>query len=103
MGALGIPKDRLDPQGVQVPCQGDLEPIGGEGNGVQVVPWMFKLFQDRITREIRDALLTLAGDLKTHFTRDIGRRMNALKSTTSSWLREFLSMNLPIFLGSNPV
>ena len=39
--------------------------------------------------------------MTTHVIRDVGYRVNALDSTMTSRLREFVTMNPPIFLGSN--
>ena len=75
-----------------MPPQGDQVPIRGEANDVLVVP------SDK--REIREALLALAQAINTHVTIDIGPRVNALKSTMTSRLREFVRMNPPIFLVS---
>ena len=50
--------------------------------------------------EIKEALFSLAQVVTTHVTRDIGTRVNALKSTMTSRLRDFVRMNPPIFLGS---
>ena len=94
------PQGGLAPQGVQipqdaqVPHQGDQVPIGGEGNEVLVVP------VDMNNGEIREALLALARAMITHVTRDIVPRVNALESTITSRLRDFVRMNPPIFLGS---
>ena len=51
-------------------------------------------------REIREALLALAQDMTTHVTRDIVPRVNALESTITSRLRDFVRMNPPILLDS---
>ena len=94
------PQGRLDPQGVyvlqyaQVLPQGDQVPIGGEGNEVPVVP-------PHMTKgEIRENILTLTRALKTRVTTYIGQRMNALENTMTSWLRDFVKTNNPIFLVS---
>ena len=38
--------------------------------------------------------------MTTHVTRDIGPRVNALERTMTSRLRDFMTLNPPIFLGS---
>ena len=48
--------------------------------------------------EIREALLSLAQTCISYVTRDIGSRMNALKSTMTSRLTDFVRMNPLIFL-----
>ena len=94
-----VPEARLAPQGVQfpqdaqLPPQGDYVLLGGEVHEVLVVP----LFM--ANGEIRQALIGLAQAMTTHVNRDIGPRMNALESTMTSRLMEFVRMNPPIFLG----
>ena len=51
-------------------------------------------------RDIRGSLLTLARDMTTQMIRNIGPRMNALESNTTSRLRDFMRMNPHIFHGS---
>ena len=96
-----IPQGRLDPQGVkvtqdaQVPPQGDQVPLGGEGNEDTVVP------PDMTNRQIREALLSLVRTMTTHVNRGIEPMVNAIESTMTSRLRDFVRMNPPIFFGSN--
>ena len=51
--------------------------------------------------EIREALLTVARAMITQVNRDIGPIINAMNSTMTSKLRDFVMMNPLVFLGSN--
>lgn len=55
---------------------------------------------DMTNKEIRAAILTLLQPMMTHANKDVGPRMNSLESTMVSILRDFVTMNLSIFLGS---
>ena len=50
--------------------------------------------------EIKEALLTLDRSMTTQENRDIGPRVNAMDSTITSRLREFVRMNHPTLFGS---
>ena len=79
--------DFLNPQGNEVP-------VGGEGNDVPVVP------PDMTNGEIRETLLALARAMITNVNRSVEPRVNAIESTITPSLREFLRMNPHIFLVS---
>ena len=80
-------------QGVQVP-QGEQVPIGGQGDEVLVVPL------DMTNGDIRETLLAQARAMTTHMNRGVDPRVNALESTMTFRLRDFVRMNPSIFLGS---
>ena len=50
--------------------------------------------------DIKGPLLVVAQSMTTHMTRDIRPRLNTLETTMYSRLRDFVSMNPLIFLGS---
>ena len=77
-----------------MPPQGDHVPTRGEGNEVLLVPL------DTTNGEIREAFLALARPMTTHVNRGIEPRENAMESTMSSWLKDFVRINPPIFHGS---
>ena len=86
------PEGGQDPQAFEPP-QGKRVSVD-QGNEVPLVP------PDMNNREIREATLTLARAMTTHVTRDIGPKVNALESTMTSSLRDFVMTNPPNFLGS---
>ena len=51
-------------------------------------------------RDIREALLSLARAITTHENLSMVPRVNVLESTMKSRLRDFVSMNPPIFVVS---
>ncbi|TMX02267.1 hypothetical protein EJD97_022190 [Solanum chilense] len=95
----------LPPRGGHVP-QVDKVPQGSKGalndqvpiveglNEVLIVP------QEIANREIREALLTIARAVTTQVNRDIGPRVNAMQSTMTAILRDFVRMNPLILFGS---
>ena len=58
---------------------------------------------DMTNGENKEDLHTLAQAMTTQVNRYTWPRMNALKSTITSRLRDFVRMNPPIFLGSKVV
>ncbi|TMX04723.1 hypothetical protein EJD97_005314 [Solanum chilense] len=70
------------PQGHQVP-QGEQVPISNQRNKVPVVCSYIT------NKEVRGALVSLARAMTAQVNRDVGTRMNALKSTIASRLRGF--------------
>ena len=93
------PRSRQVTQGVHVPygvqgAQGDQVPIVEGGNDVQVVP------PELSNSDIREALLALARDITTQANLNMVPRMNVVKSSMTSRLRDFVRMNPPIFLVS---
>uniref|UniRef100_M1DT66 Gag-pol polyprotein n=1 Tax=Solanum tuberosum TaxID=4113 RepID=M1DT66_SOLTU len=88
-----IGNERVRPQDAQG-LQGDQVLISNQENEVPVVP------PAMTNEEIRAAFLTLAQAMTTQVNRDVGPRVNANESTVASRLRDFVSMNPPIFLGS---
>ena len=50
--------------------------------------------------EVKGDLLNLARAMTTQANKDVGPKMNALKSTTTSRLRDIVRMNHPAFLFS---
>ena len=55
--------------------------------------------QDSSNGDINDVLFALARSMTTQINNDIGPRVNALKSTMTSRLRDFSRINPRIFLG----
>ena len=68
--------------------------MGDKGNEVPVVP------PEMTNGEIIEALLALARAMTTHVNRGVEPRVNAMESTMTSRLRDFVRMNPPIFIGS---
>ena len=64
------------------------------GNDVSVVP------RELTNREIREALLSLAQAVTTQVNSSIEPRFNVVETTMTYRLRDFVTMNRPIFLGS---
>lgn len=81
----------VPPQVGQVP-QGEKVPIGNQVNEVPVVPL------DITNEEVIWALLTRDRALKTLENKDMGPRVNALESTMTSKLKDFVWMNSHTFL-----
>ncbi|XP_015084123.1 uncharacterized protein LOC107027476 [Solanum pennellii] len=88
-----VPQVNQVPQGVQ----DDQVPIVDGNNKVSIIP------PEMDNGEIREALLTLARAMTTQVNRDIGPRVNAMESTMTSRLRDFVRMNPPTFFGSTVV
>ena len=86
------PQGVQDPQGVLVPPLGDQVPIKGEGNEVLLVPL------GRTNGESIQALFSFARIMTNHVNRVVDSRVNAIESTMTSRLRDFVVMNPPIFL-----
>ncbi|TMX03627.1 hypothetical protein EJD97_015296 [Solanum chilense] len=80
-------------QGVQA-TQGEKVPIRSQRNEVLVVP------TDMNNVDIRESLLALVRAMTTDVNMGIEPRVNALESTMTSRLREFVRMNPPMFLVS---
>ena len=77
------PQGGQAPQGVQVP-QGEQVSIVELANEFLVVP------PNMTNEEIREAFFTLARAMTTQANRDVELRMNALQSTMTSRLRDFV-------------
>lgn len=86
-----VPQGGQDRQGVLV-LQGQKVPILCQGYEVLMVSL------DMTNWEIRDPLFTLAGAMTAQVYSDFGPRVNALQSTMTSRLMEYMRMNPPIFL-----
>ena len=50
--------------------------------------------------EGRGSFVTIARAMTAQENREIGSRMNDFESTMTLWLRDFVRMNAPTFLGS---
>ncbi|TMX03369.1 hypothetical protein EJD97_016770 [Solanum chilense] len=85
--------DEVSPQVEKVP-QGEKVPILGKGNEVPVVP------PDMTRGDIRETLHALVSSITTHVNRSVEPSGECLESIMTSRLRDFVSMNPLIFLGS---
>lgn len=88
-----VPQGGQAPLGVQVP-QGEQVSIVGQWNEVPVVS------PDMTNGEIKEALLILARAMTTQVNRDAWPKVNALQSTMTCILCDFVWMNPPTFLVS---
>ena len=72
---------------------------GSQGDHVRIVGGCDDVIM-LSNRDIRDSLLALVGDMTTQANFKYGARVNVVKRTMKSKLRDIVRMNPPIFLGS---
>ena len=87
-----VPQFRKHVQGAQAPPQGDLVPNVEGGNGVPVV------HLDLTNQEIREAFVALAQAVTNQINLSMVPRV--VKSSMTFRLRDFVTMNPTIILGS---